>query len=109
MFDKRSNHIAVHVSQDKYESAVKFYSETFGLKIEEKTPTRAYLHGQNYSLFVVNSSSPKVAQEFMVKDLDAAKKQLEAGGCKIMSWEGKGKSNAVQDPFGLVFNVWLEE
>lgn len=109
MFDRRSNHIAVHVAAEKYEEAVNFYIRTFDLKLEEKTPERAYLHGQNYSLFVVSSKAPKVATEFMVKDLAAAKQKLEAGGCQILSWDGPGKSNGVKDPYGLVFNVWLDE
>ena len=109
MFDRRSNHIAVHVSEAQFEAAVQFYSTVFGLRVEEKSSGRAYLIGQNYRMFVVSSDRPMVAQEFMVKDLAEARRRLEQAGCRILSWDGKGKSNGVQDPYGLVFNVWLDE
>ena len=62
-----------------------------------------------YGLFVVKSDTPGVDQEFMTDDLDKAKRHFETSGCTIVHWKGPGKSNRVVDPFGLIFNVWLEE
>jgi hypothetical protein len=44
--------------------------------------------------------------EFLVEDLEAARDHLIGNGCKIIKWEGKGKDCYLQDPFGVVFNLW---
>lgn len=106
---KRSSHFAVDVKPADYERAVDFYTKTFGLKVNERTENRAYLEGSNFGLFVVKSETPGVDQEFMTDNLDRAREHFEKAGCTIVHWKGPGKSNRVIDPFGLIFNVWLED
>ena len=46
--------------------------------------------------------------ELFVDDLDKAREILETNGCKILRWRGKGQDCYVQDPFGVIFNIWEE-
>ncbi len=41
-------------------------------------------------------------------DLEAARDQLVAKGCEVVSWEGKGEDCYIRDPFGFMFNLWEE-
>ena len=43
-----------------------------------------------------------------VYDLDAARDRLVSKGCRVIKWEGKGKDCYIQDPFGMIFNLWEE-
>jgi predicted enzyme related to lactoylglutathione lyase len=46
--------------------------------------------------------------ELFVDDLAEARKRLEANGCKVLRWRGKGQDCYIQDPFGVIFNIWEE-
>jgi hypothetical protein len=47
--------------------------------------------------------------EYFVNNVDDARYYLEAKGCKVIKWAGKGKDCYMQDPFGLTFNLWEEK
>ncbi|MGY8787231.1 MAG: VOC family protein [Fidelibacterota bacterium] len=47
--------------------------------------------------------------EYFVNNVEDARYYLEAKGCKVIKWEGKGKDCYMQDPFGLTFNLWEEK
>jgi hypothetical protein len=32
-----------------------------------------------------------------------------ANGCKVLRWRGKGQDCYIQDPFGVIFNLWEEK
>ena len=44
----------------------------------------------------------------IVDDLEKARETLEANGCKVLRWRGKGQDCYVRDPFGVIFNLWEE-
>jgi hypothetical protein len=44
--------------------------------------------------------------ELFVDDLEKARDTLEFNGCKVLRWRGKGKDCYIQDPFGVIFNIW---
>ena len=46
--------------------------------------------------------------EFYVDDLEEARDHLVKNGCKILRWKGKGQDCYIQDPFGVIFNLWEE-
>ena len=46
--------------------------------------------------------------ELLVDDLEAARAHLEANGCSIVEWAGRGGACVVEDPNGVRFNVWQE-
>ncbi len=44
--------------------------------------------------------------ELFVDDLDAARQELVANGCKVLRWRGKGQDCYIEDPFGVIHNIW---
>jgi predicted enzyme related to lactoylglutathione lyase len=44
--------------------------------------------------------------EFCVDDLDAATDKLVSKSCQVIKW--RGKDCYMQDPFGMIFNLWEE-
>jgi hypothetical protein len=43
-----------------------------------------------------------------VEDLEAARQELVANGCKVLRWREKGQDCYIQDPFGVIYNIWEE-
>ncbi len=39
-------------------------------------------------------------------DLEAARQELVANGCKVLRWRGKGQDCYIEDPFGVIYNIW---
>jgi hypothetical protein len=46
--------------------------------------------------------------ELFVDDLDQARQNLVANGCKVLRWRGKGQDCYIEDPFGVIYNIWEE-
>jgi len=105
---KMSKNIAVRTKS--IDKAKEFYSEFLGFSVNEHTQTELELDANPMTLYVIddkNSSGP--IMELYVNDLEKAKNELISKGCKILKWEGRGKDCYVQDPFGVIFNIWEEK
>lgn len=102
---KMSTNIAIRTKN--IDKAKTFYSEFLGFSVNDHTQTELELDANPMTLYVIedkNSSNP--IMELYVNDLEKAKKELISKGCKILKWEGLGKDCYVQDPFGVIFNIW---
>ena len=44
--------------------------------------------------------------ELFVNNLDQTKNELVVHRCKAISWRGKGRDCYIQDPFGVIYNIW---
>jgi hypothetical protein len=44
--------------------------------------------------------------ELFVDDLEKARHVLVQNGCKVIRWRGVGQDCYIEDPFGVVFNIW---
>ena len=47
--------------------------------------------------------------ELVVDDLEAAKQAVLEKGCEVVTWGGAGQANLIRDPFGVMFNLFLEQ
>ena len=102
-----STNIALH--SKKWLESKRFYSDVMGLSVKHK---KNYLEVQNGPITMFVQENPGVNQivmEYFVNNVDDARYYLEAKGCKVIKWEGKGKDCYMQDPFGLTFNLWEEK
>lgn len=90
------------------DQAVDFYHRVLGLPIVETKNDSTELNGDPYRVFIEKGEPKGVIMEFVVSDLISARKTLEANGCTVLRWEGKGKCCYMRDPFGLTFNLWEE-
>ena len=102
---KMSPNVAVrtqHVSE-----AVEFYTKVLGFQDRSDSPNLADLDASPLTLFVIEDAEIRgPVMELFVKDLEKARETLVANGCKILRWRGKGQDCYVQDPFGVIFNIW---
>ena len=100
-----STNVAVRIPD--IEPAVAFYSGVLGFNTRSRTADEADLDAAPLTLFVIADQEPRgPVMELFVDDLEAAREELLAHGCKVLRWEGKGRDCYIQDPFGLVFNLW---
>lgn len=92
------------------EKAKHFYENVLGLKEPEKSDVEELEFQTNHNSIFLMQGNENLGpiMEFVVEDLEEAKKHLVENGCEIVRWKGKGRDCYVRDPFGMVFNVWEE-
>ena len=95
------------VRTKKFSEAVEFYTTVLGFKDRANDPELADLDADPLNIFVIEDdefSGP--VMELFVDDLEAARDVLVANGCQVLRWRGKGQDCYVQDPFGVIYNIW---
>jgi catechol 2,3-dioxygenase-like lactoylglutathione lyase family enzyme len=103
-----SPNIAVRTA--KFAEAVDFYTHVLGFKDHSEDPHFPDFDANPITLFVLEDdeiSGP--VMELFVNDLESARDKLVTNGCKVLCWKGKGKDCYVQDPFGVIFNLWQDQ
>ena len=99
----------IAVRHKDYEKAVAFYANVLGLENRSSDPALADFDADPLNLFVLEDdefSGPVL--ELFVDDLEAARDHLVANGCKVLRWRGKRQDCYIQDPFGVIYNLWEE-
>ena len=102
---RMSHNIAVPT--EKFQEAKTFYTSVLGFQDRSDDPAMADLDASPINMFVYEDtaiSGPVL--ELFVDDLEAARAELEAHGCKVLRWRGKGQDCYIQDPFGVIYNIW---
>lgn len=103
---KMSPNVAVR-TQGQFAQAIDFYTQVFGFKNRSNDAELADLDANPINLFVLEDDEFRgPVMELFVDDLEKARETLEANGCKVLRWRGKGQDCYIQDPFGVIFNVW---
>jgi predicted enzyme related to lactoylglutathione lyase len=89
--------------------AVDFYTTVLGFENRSDDPELADLDASPVTLFVIEDDEFRgPVMELFVGDLEEAREILVAHGCKILRWRGKGQDCYIEDPFGVIFNLWEE-
>ncbi len=97
----------IAVRTDRFDEAVAFYTEVLGLEDRSQHPELADLDAAPIRLFVIADQEMRgPVMELFVDDLEGARETLVAAGCKVLRWRGKGQDCYIQDPFGVIFNLW---
>jgi catechol 2,3-dioxygenase-like lactoylglutathione lyase family enzyme len=105
---RMSPNVAVR-TQGQFVEAVNFYTNVLGFKNRSNDPDLGDLDANPINLFVIEDDEFRgPVMELFVDDLEEARKMLEANGCKVLRWRGKGQDCYIQDPFGVIFNIWEE-
>lgn len=89
--------------------AVDFYTKVIGFKNRSVNPEIADFDASPMTIFIIEDeeiSGP--VMELYVDDLEKAREILLENGCKVLRWRGKGQDCYIQDPFGVIFNLWEE-
>lgn len=104
---KMSSNISVRT--DQFSDAVRFYNQVIGFDIRSQDENTADLDANPITLYIDDDDRLKgPVLELFVDDLEAARQELLANGCQVIRWLGKGQDCYVQDPFGVIFNIWEE-
>lgn len=99
----------IAIRHKDYEKAVDFYANVIGFENRSSDPDLADFNADPINLFVLADdefSGP--VMELFVDDLEAARDHLVANGCKVLRWRGKRQDCYIQDPFGVIYNLWEE-
>lgn len=105
---RMSPNVAVRTKQ--FSEAVEFYKTVLGFVDRSSDPEVADFDANPLNLFVLEDdefSGP--VMELFVDDLEKARDVLIANGCQVLRWRGKGQDCYIQDPFGVIFNIWEEK
>jgi len=103
---KMSPNIAVR-TQGQFAEAVDFYTNVLGFQNRSVDPELGDMDADPINLFVLEDDEIRgPVMELFVDDLEEARKILEANGCKVLRWRGKGQDCYIEDPFGVRFNIW---
>ena len=104
---RMSPNVAVRTA--RFADAVRFYTNVIGFQDRSDDPELADLDASPLHLFVIEDHEFRgPVLELFVDDLEQARDTLVANGCKVLRWRGKGQDCYVEDPFGVVYNLWEE-
>jgi predicted enzyme related to lactoylglutathione lyase len=90
---------------EKWSEVIAFYGSVLGLPMVHKEATMLGFESGSFRLYVERGKEHGPVFEFLVVDVEAAKRQLLDAGCTIVEEDPSVPRCYVKDPFGLVFNV----
>jgi predicted enzyme related to lactoylglutathione lyase len=93
------------IRTEKWSEALKFYGSVRGLPITERSETIVGFETGAFCLYVERGKEHGPVFDFLVPDIQAAKRPLVAAGCAVIEENPKIPRCYVRDPFGLVFNI----
>lgn len=106
---KMSPNVAVR-TQKQFTEALEFYTNILGFNNRSTDPDLGDFDANPINLFILEDDEFRgPVMELFVADLEEARTFLEANGCKILRWRGKGQDCYIEDPFGVRYNVWEQK
>jgi hypothetical protein len=97
----------IAVRTRRFSAAADFCTNVLGFQDRSDDPQLADLGASPLNLFVIEDQEVRgPVMELFVDDLEVARETLVANGCKVLRWRGKGQDCYIQDPFGVVFDLW---
>ncbi|MFC1998010.1 VOC family protein [Chloroflexota bacterium] len=97
----------IAVRHQDFQGAMKFYTDVLGFENRSDDTDLGDFDAAPINLFVIEDegfSGP--VMELFVSNLDEAREYLEENGCKVLRWRGKGQDCYIQDPYGVIYNLW---
>jgi predicted enzyme related to lactoylglutathione lyase len=95
----------VIIRTDNWIEATKFYESVLGLSVTLRTETLAGFESGAFCLYVEKGAEHGPVFEFMVTDMQAAKRRLIEAGCIVQEEDPSVPRCYIRDPYGLVFNL----
>jgi predicted enzyme related to lactoylglutathione lyase len=93
------------IRTEKWSEALKFYESVLGLPITERSETIVGFETGAFCLCVERGKEHGPVFDFLVPDIQKAKRQLVAAGCTVIEENPKIPRCYIKDPYGMVFNV----
>jgi predicted enzyme related to lactoylglutathione lyase len=93
------------VRTENWSEALDFYGKVLGFPNTERTKTIVGFETGAFCLYVERGKEHGPVFDFLVPDIQEAKRQLVAAGCTIIEENPAVPRCYIKDPYGLVFNV----
>ncbi len=93
------------VRTEKWSEALKFYGSVLGLPITHQGETIVGFETGSFCLYVEQGKGHGPVFDFLVPDMQAAKRQLVAAGCTVIEENPKIPRCYLRDPYGMMFNI----
>jgi predicted enzyme related to lactoylglutathione lyase len=93
------------VRTENWSEALKFYGSVLGLPITDRGETIVGFETGAFCLYVEKGKEHEPVFDFLVPDIQAAKRQLVAAGCIVIEENPKIPRCYIRDPYGMVFNL----
>ena len=93
------------VRTENWSEALNFYEKVLGFPITERAKTIVGFETGAFCLYVERGKEHGPVFDFLVPDIQDAKRQLVAAGCTIIEENPAVPRCYIKDPYGLVFNV----
>jgi predicted enzyme related to lactoylglutathione lyase len=85
--------------------ATRFYKSVLGLPVTHRSKTLMGFETGSFCLYVEKGKEHGPVFEYLVPDIQAAKRKLVAAGCAILEEDPDLPRCYIRDPYGVVFNI----
>lgn len=93
------------IRAEAWADAVNFYTSVLGLAVAHRGEGIVGFETGEFRLYVEKGAAHGPVFEFLVPDVQAAKAQLLAAGCKVVEEDAQLPRCYLRDPYGLIFNI----
>jgi predicted enzyme related to lactoylglutathione lyase len=94
---------------EKWSDAATFYQSVLGLPIAYQDKTIVGFETGSIRLYIEKGKEHGPVLEFLVPDVEAAKRQLLAAGCTVVEEDPSLPRCYIRDPYGLIFNIGVSQ
>ena len=95
----------VIIRTDALAEAVDFYGSVLGLPVTHRGKTIFGFETGAFCLYVEKGDKHGPVFEFLVPDVQTAKRRLTAAGCAVEEEDACVPRCYIRDPYGVVFNI----
>jgi catechol 2,3-dioxygenase-like lactoylglutathione lyase family enzyme len=95
----------VIIRTDAWLEATKFYESVLGLPVVYRSGTIMGFETGSFCVYVEKGEEHGPVFEFLVPDVQAAKRALLSAGCSVQEENDSVPRCYIRDPFGMVFNI----
>jgi len=93
------------IRTEKWSEALRFYGSVLGLAITERSETIVGFETGAFCLYLERGKEHGPVFDFLVPDIQEAKRQLVAAGCNVIEENPQIPRCYIKDPYGMIFNV----
>jgi catechol 2,3-dioxygenase-like lactoylglutathione lyase family enzyme len=95
----------VIIRTEAWREATEFYRATLGLPVVSRSETLVGFDAGAFRLYVEKGPRHGPVFEFLVPDVQGAKRALLAAGCTLVEEDASLPRCYLRDPYGFVFNL----
>jgi predicted enzyme related to lactoylglutathione lyase len=95
----------VIIRTDAWAKAAKFYGTVLGLPVTHRSESLMGFETGAFCLYVEKGKKHGPVFDFLVPNIQAAKRRLVAAGCTVLEEDASIPRCYLRDPYGVAFNI----